>query len=117
MKTPVLFKPLISRYLLFIAAIIWPLSAQVSPTVVISQVYGGGGNSGATYRNDFVELFNRGNSQVDITGWTIQYAAATGTSWDKTVLAGVLQPGQYYLVQAIQGSGGTASLPRPDATG
>ena len=26
--------------------------------VVISQVYGGGGNTGAQYTHDFVELFN-----------------------------------------------------------
>ncbi len=46
-------------------------SAQaVSTTIVISQVYGGGGNSGATYKNDFIELFNRGTTTVDITGWT-----------------------------------------------
>ncbi|MEQ1530867.1 MAG: hypothetical protein ABL925_16240, partial [Methylococcales bacterium] len=32
----------------------------VSPNIVISQVYGGGGNTGATYKNDFIELFNRG---------------------------------------------------------
>ena len=28
--------------------------------VVISQIYGGGGNAGATYHNDYVELYNRG---------------------------------------------------------
>jgi hypothetical protein len=28
--------------------------------VVISQVYGGGGNTGATYTHDFIELFNSG---------------------------------------------------------
>ena len=47
-------------------------------SVVISQVYGGGGNSGATYRNDFVELFNRGAEPVSLAGWSIQYASATG---------------------------------------
>jgi uncharacterized protein len=34
--------------------------AAASPDIVISQVYGGGGNSGAQYTHDFVELFNRG---------------------------------------------------------
>src|SRR5207249_4835668 len=29
--------------------------------IVISQVYGGGGNSGAAYKNDFIELFNPAN--------------------------------------------------------
>src|SRR5205807_3640967 len=27
--------------------------------MVISQVYGGGGNSGATYKNEFIEILNR----------------------------------------------------------
>mgnify|MGYP001132758686 CR=1 FL=1 len=50
----------------------FPLYAS-SPNIVISQVYGGGGNTGATYKNDFIELFNRGAAAVDVTGWTIQY--------------------------------------------
>ena len=49
--------------------------------VVISQVYGGGGNSGATYTHDFIELFNRGTVAQDLTGWSVQYASATGTTW------------------------------------
>jgi uncharacterized protein len=85
--------------------------------VVISQVYGGGGNSGATLRIDFIELFNRGGSPVTITNWSVQYASASGTSWDRTLLSGVIQPGQYYLIQEAQGSGGSASLPSSDASG
>lgn len=54
-------------------------AATASPDVVISEVYGGGGNSGAPYRNDFVELFNRGSSSVSLAGLSIQYASATGT--------------------------------------
>jgi len=30
----------------------------VCTDLVISQVYGGGGNSGAPFRNDFIEIFN-----------------------------------------------------------
>ena len=89
----------------------------VSDGVVISQVYGGGGNSGATLKNDFVELFNRGSAPVTLTGWSVQYAASAGTSWQVTTLSGTLQPGQYYLVQEAQGAGGSVSLPTPDAIG
>ena len=89
----------------------------VSPDVVISQVYGGGGNSGATLTNDFIELFNRGTTTIDITGWSVQYASATGTSWQVTTLSGSLAPGQYYLVQEAAGAGGTTVLPTPDASG
>src|SRR5438874_9487339 len=74
-------------------------AAAASTTVVISQVYGGGGNSGATLRNDFIELFNRGGAAVDVTGWSVQYGSATGTTWAATGLSGTIQPGQYYLVQ------------------
>ncbi len=35
-------------------------SATPATSVLISEVYGGGGNSGATYTNDFIELTNRG---------------------------------------------------------
>jgi uncharacterized protein (TIGR03437 family) len=84
--------------------------------IVISQLYGGGGNSGATLRNDFIELFNSGNQAVTVTGWSVQYAAATGVSWNPTVLDGVIQPGQYYLIQEHAEGGGTVSLPTPDVS-
>ncbi len=38
-----------------------PLTATANPAgtgLVISEVYGGGGNAGATYTNDFIELYN-----------------------------------------------------------
>ena len=89
----------------------------VSPDVVISQVYGGGGNAGATLKNDFIELFNRGTVPVSITGWSVQYAASGGSTWQITNLSGALQPGQYYLVREAAGAGGTVDLPAPDATG
>jgi hypothetical protein len=88
-----------------------------SPNIVISQVYGGGGNAGTTFRNDFIELFNRGTAPVNVTGWTVQYASTTGTTWQTTVLSGTIQPGRYYLVQEAQGAGGTTNLPTPDAIG
>ncbi|MDH4103423.1 MAG: ExeM/NucH family extracellular endonuclease [Thermoleophilia bacterium] len=94
----------------------------VSTDVVISQVYGGGGNSGATYTHDFIELFNRGSTTVSLSGWSVQYASATGTgnfganSGQLTELSGSLAPGQYALVQEAQGAGGTTPLPTPDVT-
>lgn len=102
------------------AALLGALAAPAfaDSSVVISQVYGGGGNSGAKYKNDFIELFNRGSAAVDLNGWSVQYASATGSSWQVTKLTGVkLQPGQYYLVQEAAGSGGTDALPTPDAPG
>lgn len=107
------------------AVSLWPITFNpvhaVSPNIVISQVYGGGGNTGATYKHDFIELFNRGATAVSLTGWSLQYASATGTgnfganSAMITELPNVtLAPGQYLLVQEAQGAGGTTDLPAPD---
>jgi predicted extracellular nuclease len=93
-----------------------PASAA-SPDIVISQVYGGGGNTGATLKNDFIELYNRGTEAVPVTGWSVQYAAAGGTSWQRTPLTGQIRPGRYYLVQEAAGAGGTQDLPTPNASG
>src|ERR1700716_2141458 len=94
------------------------MSATVAQSqVVISQIYGGGGNAGATFKNDFIEVFNRGTAPVNLTGWSVQYTSSAGTTWQVTNLAGTLQPGQYFLVQESQGNGGTVNLPTPDAAG
>ncbi len=93
------------------------LASALRAQVVISQVYGGGGNTGATFRNDFIELFNRGAQTQALDGWTIQYAGATATAFQSTLLTGTLQPGQYYLIQQSAGAGGTVNLPAADATG
>lgn len=109
----------LSLLALVVAAFVPAAMAQSagSPDLVISQAYGGGGNSGATYKNDFVELFNRGTAPVDLSNYSVQYASASGTSWQVTKLSGTLQPGQYYLVQEAAGTGGTTALPTPDTTG
>jgi hypothetical protein len=100
------------------ALLLLPSAAHASPSgVAVSQVYGGGGNSGASFRNDYVELFNAGTSAVDLSGWTVQYATAAGTSWQTTALSGTIDAGRYYLVQLASGGTVGAALPSPDATG
>lgn len=85
--------------------------------VVINEVYGGGGNSGAPYNRDFIELANRSSNAVSLAGWSVQYASASGTSWSNKVnLTGTLAPGATYVVGGATGSTG-AALPRVDAEG
>jgi predicted extracellular nuclease len=97
-------------------------AAAASPNVVISQVYGGGGNTGATFQNDFVELFNRGTTTVSLAGWSIQYASATGTgnfganTGQLTELSGSLAPGRYLLIQEASTAAVGAPLPAADIT-
>ena len=93
-------------------------AALANSTIVISQVYGGGGNSGATYQNDYVQLYNRSAATVDITGWSLQYASATGSNWDnKQPLGGTIDPGQYYLVALASGGNVGATLPLANISG
>ena len=103
-----------------LALFLWPalVFAQGSPDVVISQLYGGGGNAGAPLRNDFIELHNRGKAAVDLTGWSVQYSSATATDWQITPISGTIQPRHYYLVQEAEGANtGAPPLPMPEATG
>jgi predicted extracellular nuclease len=98
-------------------------AAAVSQSVVVSQVYGGGGNTGAPFTHDFVELFNRGTSPASVGGWSLQYASPSGTgtfganAGQLTELPDVtLAPGQYLLVQEDSNAAVGAPLPTPDVT-
>ena len=66
--------------------------------LVIAEVYGGGGNSGAAYNRDFIEIANVSESDLDLAGYTVQYASATGTSWQTTALTGIIPAGERMLV-------------------
>ena len=93
------------------------LAGQIAGHVVISEIYGGGGNIGATFKNDYVELYNPTASPVSLSGWSIQYASATGTgAWHASPLGGGILPYSYYLVQFSGGTAGIA-LPAADTTG
>lgn len=85
--------------------------ATMNAQIVINEVYGGGGNSGATLKNDFVELINRGTSAVTLTGASLQYASAAGTFNQYHPLPSItLNPGQTYLIQEGAGATGTVDL-------
>jgi hypothetical protein len=103
---------------LLVALALLPAAARAATSdVVVSQIYGGGGNAGATFRNDYVELFNAGSASVDVSGWSVQYATAAGTSWQATVLSGTIAAGRYYLIQLASNADVGAILPTPNATG
>jgi len=89
--------------------------------LAISQVYGGGDNSGAPFRNDFVEIYNRGTTTVDfsVTPYSVQYASVGSNfgSSKTNLTSGTIAPGRYFLVQEAGGTTNGAALPTPDATG
>jgi predicted extracellular nuclease len=98
-----------------------PAAAVAGGALVIRQVYGGGGNSGAPFISDFVELFNRSKQPVSTAGMSVQYAGATGT-FSATATASLnlptftVQPGQSFLIRMSDGANAAAAaLPTPDA--
>ena len=100
--------------ILLAVAFAQPASAA-SPNLVISQVYGGGGNTGAPFTHDYIEIFNHSSSTVFLNH-SLQYTSATGTGLfgSSTTLiteltTGSIGPGQYLLVQ--EGAGAGAGVP------
>ena len=88
--------------------------------LTISEVYGGGGNTGSTYKNDFIELYNYGTTTVDVSTLSVYYGSATSTTFttaNSTPLTGTIAPGAFYLIQEAAGTGGTTALPTPNVTG
>jgi 5'-nucleotidase len=96
-----------------------PIAAQaaVSPTapVVINEVYGGGGNSGATYTEDFVELYNTTAAPISVNGWSVQYAGTLGSTWQRTNLTGTIPAHGYWVVGEGFGAGGTVAVPADES--
>ncbi len=92
-------------------------NAQIANHVVVSEIYGGGGNAGSTYKNDFVVLYNPTSSPVSLSNWSVQYASATGSSWQVTNLTGTIAAHGFFLVGEAAGTGGSVSLPTPDVVG
>ncbi|MFL6162260.1 MAG: lamin tail domain-containing protein [Jatrophihabitantaceae bacterium] len=92
-------------------------AVDLSSDIVISEVYGGGGNTGAPYQNDFIELYNHGAVAESVASWSVQYTSATGTSWQLTKLTGTVPAGGYYLIAEGAGAGNGAALPTPNDTG
>lgn len=56
-----------------------PAQPAAAGDIVISQIYAGGGNTGSTYQNNYLELFNRTNANIDFRGWRIYLASGNGS--------------------------------------
>ncbi|MBB5924255.1 hypothetical protein FHR81_005332 [Actinoalloteichus hoggarensis] len=103
------------------AGLAWvPVATAQSADVVIAEVYGGGGNSGAALTTDFVTLGNRGSAEVSVDGWSVQYLTASpgpNSRWQATALTGGVAADGRFLIAQSRGAGGSVELPEPDAVG
>lgn len=90
-------------------------SAPEATTIVINEVYGGGESSDATYRDDFVELFNPTSQPVELAGWKIGYASAKSGNFNSAcTLAGTIPARGFFLVQTTSSTTTSPELPAPD---
>lgn len=56
--------------------------------------------SNGTY-DEFAELYNPTNADINLTGWKLQYKSATGDTWQSKVglgLSGIIKANSYYLL-------------------
>jgi hypothetical protein len=89
------------------SALIVPASPDAcAGSLVISQLYAGGGADSSTYAHDFVELHNRSAAPIALGSWSIQYSSATSANWARFQLSGTLAPGGYWLVRTGNAGGG-----------
>ncbi len=117
---PCVLKPSSIRHLLslFCLCLFATLPVYAQNGLLISQIYGGGGNSAASYNADFIELYNPTAASISTGGLSVQYASAAGNFTQTLPLtSATIPPQSYFLVQTITAGTVGAPLPTPDTTG
>ncbi len=66
----------------FTIVFILSISLMLKSQVLINDIYGAGGNTGATWTHDVIQLINIGGTSVDLSSYGIQYASESGSSWN-----------------------------------
>jgi hypothetical protein len=75
------------------------VSKAVSKDILITEIQTG---SEVSATEEFVEIYNNGIDSKDISGWSLYYKSATGSSWIKkaTIISKVLNKGEFFVFSA-----------------
>jgi 2',3'-cyclic-nucleotide 2'-phosphodiesterase (5'-nucleotidase family)/predicted extracellular nuclease len=88
--------------------------------VVISEVWGDGGFTGAPFKNSFVELYNPTNDAISLAGSALAYLPSSNNGTIGTTqrvnLAGSIPAKGYYLISGYSNGSAGEALPASDAT-
>ncbi len=87
------------------------LNSQVATYIVLAEVYGGGGEQGSFWMNDYTLLYNPTETMIDLSNWSVQYAVFQSSDWSVVNLNGFINAGEYYFIQF--GGDGAGRLPLP----
>ena len=90
-------------------------AAPGNDSLLIHQVFGGGGKSDTPFTHNFIELYNPSSEEVDLTGWRVDYSSTRGGShlgntngqWVSLDLSGTVPGYSSYL---IRGAAETTNL-------
>jgi 2',3'-cyclic-nucleotide 2'-phosphodiesterase (5'-nucleotidase family) len=90
------------------------------PHIIINQFYGGGAKADSTtpVSNSFAELYNPTNADVNLNGWSLQYATngtdvkdkSTNGVWQKLDLTGTIKAHCSYLIRMKATTAGASTL-------
>lgn len=90
--------------ILAVAAMATVANAQI----IINEVYSGGGNKGAAFKNDFIELVNIDKETHTLSNATLMYTSSKKEFNNYHSLPSItLEPGQKYLIEMIPESPNT----------
>ena len=113
MKT--IYRILVLAFINLIFIALTSIDAFAVSDVRIYEIYGGGGNSGATFEDDFIVLYNSSSVPVSMNGWSLQYAAAASSTWSKLDFPAITILAKGFILVRISTSGTVgASLPPSD---
>jgi 5'-nucleotidase len=80
--------------------------------LVINEVYGAGGNSGALYNADFVEILNPTGASIDLLGKYVSYRSSSGSAGGSPIaLKGSLPAGEQFVVRMSATAGSASAVP------
>src|SRR5258706_178232 len=101
--------------ILMITILRFPAHAA-SSSLVINQIYLGTGAGRFEPQNQYLEIFNKGTTTVNVSTWSLQYAVEGTAAWQVFPLSGSIAQGQYYLIKLTGAAVGNVNLPQPDLT-